>query len=78
MDFFSLIYFSSFSNLFVGIFFHYPNAVSPDSQMKVVTKIVLASNDYLKRQKIRAAGIEPATLRLLRSSHYSLTLYQLS
>ena len=29
-------------------------------------------------QKIRAAGIEPATLRLLRSSHYSLTLYQLS
>ena len=46
--------------------------------MKVVTKIVLASNDYLNRQKIRAAGIEPATLRLLRSSHYSLTLYQLS
>ena len=30
------------------------------------------------KKRIRAAGIEPATLRLLRSSHYSLTLYQLS
>ena len=31
-----------------------------------------------KEKNIRAAGIEPATLRLLRCSHYSLTLYQLS
>ena len=30
------------------------------------------------KKNIRAAGIEPATLRLLRCSHYSLTLYQLS
>ena len=50
--------------------------------------IVLRSGDGLdshqgkvwseKKKRIRAAGIEPATLRLLRSSHYSLTLYQLS
>ena len=50
--------------------------------------VVLRSGDSLdphqgkvwsgKKKKIRAAGIEPATLRLLRSSHYSLTLYQLS
>ena len=29
-------------------------------------------------KEIRAAGIEPATLRLLQCSHYSLTLFQLS
>ena len=31
-----------------------------------------------KKKEIRAAGIEPATLRLLQCSHYSLTLFQLS